>query len=158
MCEECGSIQVFRDSASAGEAVLVLFGRQPVKCRRCGWRALRRWTDEQLVQNTRRSLIVEDEADRSLDALDGPRREIQRRSSDTETPDEFDFESIERGSVEPAAIDVGAERQAEPRRRIRARRRSRQPRREIFAAIAITCGALAVILLSGGSCNFRSPE
>jgi hypothetical protein len=55
VCERCGSIRVERLRSSPLDKIIALLTRRyPVVCRRCGWRAWRRWSragsTEKLVQ------------------------------------------------------------------------------------------------------------
>jgi hypothetical protein len=166
LCERCGSISIVRLRPGPTDlAISILTGRKRFRCRRCGWRARRAWTDQELEKLNHYGAGGA-EIDPSLAELDDISRQKRRQQavkSAERKEDNFDLGNLHLATEpEPAASvqTAPAVRGRNTRRlkgRIRGQKRSR--RREILAAImvtAITMFLLVLISLSG-SCAGGDP-
>ena len=167
LCEQCGSIRVIQQPLTMLDYVVVAFtGRRPFCCQRCGWRARRAWTKQDLKDPAEYGLGG-GEIDPELQSLDDPGRLLRQRgasnkSKRSEERESFalDLEESQRVATvgEPSPSLYSSDRsfnQSVNRRRRRSSRRGRSGRREIVASIAITSlvTALGLILALTGSCT-----
>jgi len=120
LCERCGSIQTARARATFVDKILLLLtGREPFICRRCGWRARRAWDDNARVD--RRTAVDPSTAyDPNLVALDTKQNLPVRAPKELVAQDaDFDLSVLDQTSLAPAA-----EEPERPVRRSRRRTRS----------------------------------
>ena len=165
MCEQCGSISIVQAQPRAGDTIVAFFtGKRPFLCRRCGWRARRRWSDLELdsLRNYGAGGAEIDPALSVLDEADAPvgdRKDViamRRREEATQDeaaattfdPGALDFVSVL--SDEPSTLSeledqppIG-ERSARKRHGVR-KGRGRVIGREIVVTIAVT----SIIILAG---------
>ena len=149
LCEQCGSVSIVRASYTpADRFVAILTAKRPFRCRRCGWRGRRYWTDKDL-----RKLLDYGaggaEPDPALSVLDGePQRESIRESQSAEA---FDFGALSFGDDDQVAGEPRPdERQPLKYGHRKSRRRTsrkRGRRRAIGAAIGATALVIFVVLI-----------
>ena len=147
LCETCGSINIVRaHSTPMDRLVGLLTGKQPFLCRRCGWRARRNWTDND-VQDLLAHGVDGAETDPTLSALDGDQPFAGHRKRRSESAPERDFDVSALGLNDPIAgahwpvEEHPSEKAPGEGRRHRSRRRSGRRR-----AIAAVIGTAALIL------------
>jgi hypothetical protein len=161
LCERCGSISIVRLHPGWTDlAISILTGRKPFLCRRCGWRARRAWTNQDLNKLNEYG-AGRAEIDPSLAELDDigrQKRREQKAKSAERTENSFDLDDLHLGaeseptaSVQTAPISRG---RSTRRSKVRGRQK-RSRRREILAAIAVTAIAmfLLVVISLSGSCS-----
>ncbi len=155
LCEECGSISIVVTKPNRAEQVIaLLLSRRCFLCKRCGWRALRGWTDQDL-QKLKDYGLGGAALDPTLAVLDEGRptnRKRRRRNLNGKRNELFNLA----GAI-PELPDA-AGRPATPSkggRRLTRKRRGRTKRRQILATVAVTALALflAAILGLTGSCS-----
>lgn len=170
LCERCGSIRVEVVSAKTilDRLVVLVSGKRPFLCRRCGWRALRDWKDDDL--RTLEGYGSGASPDPELVLLDHPPSEHRRpnRPSPAETvpssESTFDLSMLDEhagNAHEGSQAPTGVEPSSRRRPATRLRRRSRRPRRrEIVVAAVMTGVVIFAILIAGmaGSCVTSPPE
>jgi hypothetical protein len=177
LCEQCGSIRVSKAQPAAMDTLVAIFtARRPFICRRCGWRARRRWTDEDF-RRLENYVVGGAEYDPSLAVLDekpkaGRRGEESPNGVSGSSPrsrraasDEFDLDDMDLSGAKVASADRLVEsgnadsipklvsKRASRRRSERRRRRSR--RREILATVALTALTMFIVVIMSltGSCT-----
>ena len=138
LCENCGSIQVVRTKSTAiDRAVRLLSGRKPFVCRRCGWRARRRWDESNPSRYLEPTVWAAN--DPELVALDevAPGSEIPPH------------QSMGGGSDTVAVLRQG------PRKKRGHKRAARTSRHEILGAVALTGVVMFAVAMFGliGSCS-----
>jgi len=175
LCEQCGSISISKAQPAALDTLVAIFtSRRPFICRRCGWRARRRWTDEDF-RRLENYGVGGAEYDPSLAVLDeklkAGRRQKSRNGvsgssprSRTAASDEFDPNDIDLSGAEVASADRLVEPSngdstpkfvsKRPSRRRSERRRRRLRRREILATVAVTALTMFIVVIMSltGSC------
>ena len=166
LCERCGSISIVRLHAGWTDlAISILTGRKPFLCRRCGWRARRAWTSQDLEKLSEYGAGGA-EIDPSLAELDDIGRQKRRKQevkSARRKENSFDLVDLHLGvESEPAASVQTAPiaRHRNTRRsKVRIRGQKRSSRKEILATIAVTAIAmfLLVVISLSGSCSGGDP-
>lgn len=169
LCEQCGSISIVLAKSERLDKVFSLFGSsRPFICCRCGWRARRDWSDEDLRDLSNYG-VGGAEYDPALAVLDTPpparskqskkrkpkAARIQRRKQDSR---EFDLGKLDLGATSVYEADrfesaaVASRSIEKPRPRALRRRNSRQ--REVVATIAATALVVFLVVMLGltGSC------
>ena len=157
LCEECGSIQLARAHANQLDKLLgLLTSKRPFICMRCGWRARRRWTDEDLkkLQEYDNPSAMPDPA---LAVLDSDPNNRKRPRLATKAANarrwEFDLSDLDLDtttSVEDSSSSgSGSLDAAASEARHRVDRRKRRIRREIVATVALTTLAMVVFVMMG---------
>lgn len=168
LCEQCGSISVVKAQPESTDRVVSFFSkRRPFVCRRCGWRARRDWTDDDL-----RALLDYGvggaEPDPGLADLDDKRdasgrrparkrrkREPQRKS---DTVEQFDLATLDLSAARPnqaaEAENAARGRVSSGEHRSVRHRTGRGQRQGILATIAATALVMFLVVLLGltGSC------
>lgn len=163
LCENCGSISIERAKAKfSDKLVAIVTGRRPFLCRRCGWRARRYWTDNDLDQLHAYGAGGA-EPDPTLAVLD--REEPSRVHWEPETgqpePAAFDLDAVNLQAGEPQQSEdpLGdghtVTTNKRPNRRGRRKRSGRQKRLVAIAGIALLILVVVVLSLTG-SCSFSS--
>lgn len=168
LCEQCGSIQIVSVRPKAIDRIIAtVSSKRPFMCKRCGWRALRAWTDADFVRPDHYGTGAE--IDPELVVLDAPSHEHRHRSRDKKQPLEpaeaaipsqgFDFSELDFSTVEPPdggpLEDLTSRPKQKPYDRAPRPSFNRRHRREIVATVAMSALAVfvtAMITLSG-SCN-----
>lgn len=152
LCEQCGSIRVTRAEPTFIDTTLAFFtSRRPFLCRRCGWRARRDWTDNELRE-------LEDYgaggavADPSLVVLDlvhsrsrkgkNKRQAKKQGASASERP--LDLDSLDLESSPTHAVLPAIPHSPNTIRR-RHKRRASPRRREIVATMAFRMMVLTIV-------------
>ena len=162
VCETCGSISVVRARPTfVDKVVRILIGRQPVICRRCGWRARRPWDEQTAAAQwtlARTSRIAQDPEMAVLDqepsgTVDS--EPVAREGRSAPPLDQFKVEPDTLSDLKPALLESDHRRpptSRKPRNRFRDRRGAR---RETIGAVAITMGVVFVVLMFVlvGSCT-----
>jgi len=162
LCEQCGSVSLVKAHTTLSDRVLsLLTGRKPFRCRRCGWRARRAWTDQDLERLSEYGAGGA-QVDPSLARLDDiggqrPRKQTARFPK----PYESNFDLVDlnlnaaRADTEAWQTDGNADRQAPLKRRRIRRRRNRSNRREILPTVAVTAIVMFVLIVISlsGSCS-----
>lgn len=156
LCEQCGSIQVVKAHRNTVDKAVAMFsGRRAFVCRRCGWRARRAWTDNDLAKLADYSSSGFVEVDPALVTLDDPlgRRKQPEPKLEGRDASRTEFELSILDLAQPVSENeraVGRHR----RHRITARRLKRWRRREILTAITVSTLAMFLIalLVLTGSC------
>lgn len=168
LCEQCGSIQIGRARAEPVDKAVALFtGRRPFKCRRCGWRGRRHWSDNDITDPLEHSLSGGASVDPALTVLD----EIRNAADPIEKPgraerspvrEEFDLSRLDwidpsQSDPEPEPIESGplvsVNGRDERIRRIVHDWQNRSRRPEVAGAVAMTVAVLllyAIIIQSEG--------
>jgi hypothetical protein len=165
LCEQCGSINIALAKQRPVEKLLVLFGsRRPFLCRRCGWRARRRWTDQDLI-NLGNYAAGGAEPDPALALLDRghvvpKEREYRRKRSlapggtcSEGVSGEFDLGKLDltngaSGQNEVSDSPVTA-RPPSRNRHHPSRRRKKSRRRGMVATIALTAFVMFLLVIVG---------
>lgn len=170
LCEQCGSIRIVRARPETADKLVALFtSKRPFLCRRCGWRARRPWSDDDLT-----ALLDYGaggaQPDPTLIALDNPLEggpgqrkpsSRRRRASTTTTPlaavaAPADAVATDAAGVPSAAEGAATSSATSPRRARRSRKRQKRSRRRtVVATVAVTAVVmfLMVLLSLTGSCR-----
>lgn len=168
LCEQCGSIRIVRARPETADRLVALFtSKRPFLCRRCGWRARRPWSDDDLtaVMNYGAGGAETDPDLAALDAEPKPsgrrsrRRGRQREHGESVTSaeplDPATLALTRDGTAQATETTDGAGRISTRKRRSSRSRRKKSRRREIVAAIAVTALVMFLVVLLGltGSCS-----
>jgi len=165
LCENCGSISIERAMPKLFDRLVAFVtGRRPFACRRCGWRARRSWTDNDLDQLHAYGAGGA-EPDPTLAVLDRDEPSRVHREPETGQPEPvaFDLDAVNLQLSEPLQDkDRPGDADSVPRntRPNRRRRRKRSGRQERLVAIA-GMGLLVILvvaLMLTGSCSFSSGQ
>lgn len=161
LCEQCGSVSLVKAHTTPSDRLVsLLTGRKPFRCRRCGWRARRAWTDQDLERLSEYGAggAQVDPSLAQLDDISGKRRQ---RKAPFPMHDERNFDLVDL-NLSAASADIeawqtkgSADRQTPLKRRRIRRRRNRSSRREILATVAVTAMVMFVLIVItlSGSCS-----
>jgi hypothetical protein len=152
VCEECGSFNLVRARSTwVDRGLSHISGRRPIFCRRCGWRARRAWTEENIVGP--HAIWEDDGTEPWIPNIDEPAKEVRRTrkkssagkrarkgtTAKADRPAEFDLRELPEEVEDAVSIELESRRPiAEPiQQRFRARRRRRRMA-EIITTVAIS--------------------
>lgn len=167
-CEQCGSISIRKAQHNYyDECIAFVTRRTAFVCHRCGWRARRRWTDDDLRRHIDNGeggaepdpeLVILDNV--SVDTNERPgKQRRQRHTTQTAAEQANEFEltplnlpSTGLGHGESSVAGTATSAAAGERTSVR-RRRARARRREILAAVIVTAIVMLVVIGSAQSCT-----
>ena len=163
VCGQCGSVNLVEAKPKLADRVIrIVTSRRPILCRRCGWRARRSWTADDLRRRSEYGAGGA-EPDPSLSVLDRDlgtdSRSRQFSSEKLGEGERFDLgqsnvvsqDDTFRETQSPSATRV---RPKVRQRRSLRRRRNKSSRREVLATVAATAFVLFSVALFAlaGSC------
>jgi hypothetical protein len=152
LCETCGSISVVRAKPNFLDKVIrTLNGRQPVICRRCGWRARRPWDEQAAAARLALAHVSRITQDPELAVLDQESARAVDRARETTSPavpdQSFNLKPDDLSDLKPALSESSQLRRPSSRHPSKRFRDRRHARRETIGAVAVTMAVVFVVLM-----------